>query len=235
VEQGFDPFDMPNLHFTSTTEESIAINQKAGSAIIIAANGMCTAGRIKHHLKHNLWRPGASVVIVGFQAQGTTGRRIVDGESSVKIFREDVAVKARVFTIGGFSAHADQKDLLKWVGNFSEAKPQVFVVHGEPPASEALARFIHETFGMEVHIPRWKEALMLKAREVVRKERPLEEALPDRAEAMLSAVLDLEHELGRLKRALQKRDGGMAINEDAADRLQSIRDELKDMLPEQIS
>jgi len=80
VNEGFDPFDMPNLHFTPTTEESIAINKKAGPAIIIAASGMCTAGRIKHHLKHNLWRPGASIIIVGFQAQGTTGRRIVDGE-----------------------------------------------------------------------------------------------------------------------------------------------------------
>jgi metallo-beta-lactamase family protein len=114
VDQGFDPFDMPNLHFTPTTEESIAINEKSGSAIIIAASGMCTAGRIKHHLKHNLWRPGASIIIVGFQAQGTTGRKIVDGEKKVKIFREDVAVKAKVFTIGGFSAHADQGGLLEW-------------------------------------------------------------------------------------------------------------------------
>jgi len=120
VDQGFDPFDMPNLHFTPTTEESIAINEKPGSAIIIAASGMCTAGRIKHHLKHNLWRPGASIIIVGFQAQGTTGRKIVDGNKQVKIFREDVAVKAKVFTIGGFSAHADQKDLLEWVSHFTE-------------------------------------------------------------------------------------------------------------------
>jgi metallo-beta-lactamase family protein len=235
VEHGFDPFNMPNLHFTPTTEESIAINERAGSAIIIAGNGMCTAGRIKHHLKHNLWRTGASVVIVGFQAQGTTGRRIVDGEKSVKIFREDVAVKARVFTIGGFSAHADQKDLLEWVGHFAESKPQVFVVHGEPTASEALARFTHESFGMEVHIPRWKETLMLKAREVTREKRLVEAVLPDRTESMLSKVLDLEHELGRLKKALQKRGGEMEIGQDAVDKLQSIREELREILPDQIS
>jgi metallo-beta-lactamase family protein len=235
VEQGFDPFDMPNLHFTPTTEESIAINEKAGSAIIIAANGMCTAGRIKHHLKHNLWRPGASIVIVGFQAQGTTGRRIVDGENSVKIFREDVAVKARVFTIGGFSAHADQKDLLEWVGNFAESMPQVFVVHGEPTASEALARFIHERFGMEVHIPGWKETLILQAEEVVREERRAEAALPDRSESMLRAVIDLENELGRLRRVLIQRGGDMEIGQDAVDRLQSIREELREILPDQIS
>jgi len=102
VDSGYDPFGMPNLRFTSTTKESIAINEKPGSAIIIAGSGMCTAGRIKHHLKHNLWREGASIVIVGFQAKGTTGRKIVDGAKQVKIFRENVAVRAKVFTIGGF-------------------------------------------------------------------------------------------------------------------------------------
>lgn len=235
VEQGFDPFDMPNLHFTPTTEESIAINERAGPAIIIAGSGMCTAGRIKHHLKHNLWRTGASVVIVGFQAQGTTGRRIVDGEKSVKIFREDIAVKAKVFTIGGFSAHADQKGLLEWVRHLAGSRPRVFVVHGEPTASEALARLIHESFGMEVHIPRWKETLTLKAREAVREVKREQVALPDTAESMLSKVLDLEHELGRLKQVLQKRGGDIAKDEDAIARLQSIQEELREILPDQIS
>jgi len=235
VKQGFDPFDTPNLLFTPTTEESIAINEREGPAIIISANGMCTAGRIKHHLKHNLWRPGASIVIVGFQAQGTTGRRIVDGEKSVKIFREDVAVKAKVFTIGGFSAHADQKDLLEWVGNFAESRPRVFVVHGEPTASEALARSIHERFGMEAHIPRWKETLMLKASGAVRERERLEAALPERTESMLSTVTGLEQELERLRQVFLERGGDREIGQDEVDRLQSIREELRQMLPEQIS
>jgi metallo-beta-lactamase family protein len=196
---------------------------------------MCTAGRIKHHLKHNIWRPGASIVIVGFQAQGTTGRRIVDGEKSVKIFREDVAVKAKVFTIGGFSAHADQKDLLEWVGHFAESKPQVFVIHGEPTASEALARSIHESFGMEVHVPRWKENLMLKGREVAQEVKREEAAPPDRAGSMLSKVIDLEHELGRLRQLLQERGGDMEIGQDVLDRLRSIQEELREILPGQIS
>jgi metallo-beta-lactamase family protein len=235
VEQGFDPFDLPNLIFTPTTEESIAINERPGSAIIIAGNGMCTAGRIKHHLKHNLWRSGASIVIVGFQAQGTTGRRIVDGKKSVKIFGEEVAVKARVFTIGGFSAHADQKDLLEWVCNFAETEPRVFVVHGEPTASEALARSIHERFGMEAHIPRWKETLTLKPRGIAREERPLEAALPDSTGSMLSTVADLEHELERLRNILLEKGTGREVGQNEADRLQSIRNELRKMLPEQSS
>jgi Cft2 family RNA processing exonuclease len=158
VGQGFDPFDMPNLKLTSTAGQSMKINQQRGSAIIIAGNGMCTAGRIKHHLKHNLWRPGASVVIVGFQAEGTTGRQIVNGAKMVTIFGQKIAVKAKVFTIGGLSAHADQADLLGWVSHFAgKSKPRVFVIHGEGKSSEALANAIRRRFGLDVHVPQWRE------------------------------------------------------------------------------
>jgi metallo-beta-lactamase family protein len=166
LDQGYDPLDLPALRFTETTEQSIAINKIEGPAIIIAGNGMCTAGRIRHHLEANLWRKGTSLVIVGFQAEGTTGRRLVDGAKQVKILGEDVSVKARVFTIGGFSAHADQNDLLEWAGHF-ESKPRVFLVHGEPVATEALAGKIKQLLGLEVHIPKWKDGLILKPREVV--------------------------------------------------------------------
>ena len=162
VGRGFDPFDMPSLKPTLTTAQSMQINQMQGSAIVIAGNGMCTAGRIKHHLKHNLWRSGASIVIVGFQAEGTTGRQIVDGAKMVTIFGEKIAVRAKVFTIGGLSSHADQADLLRWVGHFSgRSKPRVFVVHGEPTSSEVLAKAIKEHFGLDVHVPRWREVLTL--------------------------------------------------------------------------
>jgi metallo-beta-lactamase family protein len=163
VERGFDPFDMPNLKLTSTAGQSMKINQQRGSAIIIAGNGMCTAGRIKHHLKHNLWRPGASIVIVGFQAEGTTGRQIVNGAKMVTIFGQKIAVKAKVFTIGGLSAHADQADLLGWVGHFAgKSKPRVFVIHGETTSSEALANAIKRRFGLDVHVPQWREVLTLR-------------------------------------------------------------------------
>ncbi len=168
VDQGFDPFSMPNLSLTSSTAQSMKINQLKGPAIVISANGMCTAGRIKHHLKHNLWRPGASIVIVGFQAEGSIGRQIVDGAEFVTIFGQKVAVKAKVFTIGGFSAHADQADLLGWVGHFAgKSRPRVFVIHGEPTSSDALAAAVKERFGLDVHVPRWREVLTLEPRGAV--------------------------------------------------------------------
>jgi metallo-beta-lactamase family protein len=193
---------------------------------------MCTAGRIKHHLKHNLWRPGASIIIVGFQAQGTTGRKIVDGEKQVKIFREDVAVKAKVFTIGGFSAHADQKDLLDWVSNFTEPRPKVFVVHGEATASEALATQIREKFGMEAHVPKWKESLLLKAREVVREEVPAEVMPEEVGQTILNKVFDLEHEIERLKKRLTEKDEKVAITDEDVSKLEYIQEELQGIIPE---
>ncbi len=225
VKEGFDPFDMPNLRFTPTTKESMAINEGTGSAIVIAGNGMCTAGRIKHHLKHNLWRPGASLVIVGFQAIGTTGRKIIDGDKFVKIFGENLAVKAKVYTIGGFSAHADQRDLLEWVSHFAESRPRVFVVHGEPTSSETFASRIREKFHMEVHIPQWKEKLILKHKEMItgpelREERPL-----DVDGVFQNTIIDLEKELDRLKRRIKKSQG--RFTEDDIDRLKYIREELK--------
>jgi metallo-beta-lactamase family protein len=228
VSQGLDPFDMPNLQFTAGTRESMAINERAGSAIIIAGNGMCTAGRIKHHLKHNLWREGASLVIVGFQAVGSTGRRIVDGAKQVKIFGENVAVRAKVFTIGGFSAHADQRDLLEWVSHF-ESRPRVFVVHGEAAANSALAKKIEETFGLEVHIPKWKERLILRPREVAYEEAV--ETPPYTKDLLLNTIIDLENELKALrKRAV--REVSEKISEEDIDRLRYTQEELRAILPD---
>jgi metallo-beta-lactamase family protein len=230
LDKGFDPFDMPNLHFTSSTKESIAINERPGPAIVVAANGMCTAGRIKHHLKHNLWREGASLVIVGFQANGTTGRRIVDGAKHVKIFRETVAVRARVFTIGGFSAHADKKDLLDWVSHF-ESKPKVFVVHGEATASEALAQDIQERFSIAAHVPTWKERLILSTREVTYEAPEVTEKLPDAETLMLNKVIDLENELKKLKKRIKSKEMEKKIGDEEVDRLKYVQEELQAILP----
>jgi metallo-beta-lactamase family protein len=228
VDRGFDPFDMPNLKFTPSTAESMKINQMSGSAIVIAGNGMCTAGRIKHHLKHNLWRPGASLVIVGFQAEGSTGRQIVDGAKAVTIFGEKVAVKARVFTIGGFSSHADQGDLLRWTGNFVEtSKPRVFAVHGELQSSEALAKLIRDRYGLDVYVPSWQEVLTLEPREGAPEVRPTTVAVDVRQE-MLTLTGDVEAEIVRLRGRLAA--ARTKVADEDVDRLQDILEELQTLV-----
>lgn len=227
VKEGFDPLDMPNLKFTLATKDSIAINENPGPGIVIAANGMMTAGRIKHHLKHNLWKPGASLVIVGYQAMGTTGRKIVEGAKTVKIFREDVDVRAKVFTIGGFSAHADQKDLLDWVSNFKESKPKVFVIHGEPASSQAFADKVKNNFGFEVRVPTWRERLILKPREVIsEKESVLEEQI-NYYDPIYNSIIDIEKELNRLKKYLKKNE--QELSENDLDRLVYILGDLRNL------
>ena len=112
--EGRDPFALPGLHFTREASESIALNRIGGGAIIMAGSGMCTGGRIRHHLRHHLWRADSSVIFVGFAAEGTLARRIIEGAREVEIFGERISVRARIHTINGFSAHADQAELLAW-------------------------------------------------------------------------------------------------------------------------
>ncbi|MGE5558958.1 MAG: MBL fold metallo-hydrolase RNA specificity domain-containing protein [Bacillota bacterium] len=152
IRRGEGPFDFPGLHFVRTSEESMLLNKITSGAVIISANGMCEAGRIKHHLKHNLWRPEARVLFVGYQAEGTLGRRLKDGEKSVKILGEDIAVKAQICSIEGFSAHADQKGILDWFGAFAKRPKHVFLVHGEQEGLTALADNI-KAMGVNVSIP----------------------------------------------------------------------------------
>lgn len=137
--KGGDPFAMPNLHFSRTAAQSMAINRVRSGAIVIAGSGMCDGGRIRHHFKHNLWREQCHVIFAGFQARGTLGRQIVDGAQTVKLWGETIRVAARIHTIGGLSAHAGQSDLLRWYQNF-ERRPVVALVHGESEPMETLAR-----------------------------------------------------------------------------------------------
>lgn len=130
--------NLPNFHATRTTEESMEINQIKSGAIIIAGSGMCSGGRIHHHLKNNIWRPECHLVIVGYQAHGTLGRRLVDGVEEIRLWGDTYAVRSQIHTIGGLSAHADQADLIDWYSGF-ENKPPVYLVHGERKAQEALA------------------------------------------------------------------------------------------------
>jgi len=135
--RGHNPFHFPGMRNTPTTEESRLLNMTSGS-IIIAGSGMCQGGLVVHHLKHNLWREDSAVVFVGFQAPGTLGRRIIDGARQVHIFGEPVAVRARIFTINGFSAHADQASLIDWLSTTGDAR--ILLNHGEPEVAARLAR-----------------------------------------------------------------------------------------------
>jgi metallo-beta-lactamase family protein len=140
------------LHFSASIEDSQKINRIRSGAVIMAGGGMCEGGRIRHHLKHNLWRPECSIVFVGFQAAGTLGRKLVDGAKSVQILGEEIAVLAQVHTIGGFSAHGDQTGLLEWLGGFTN-QPEVFIVHGEETAALDFEKAVQEKFGFKTHVP----------------------------------------------------------------------------------
>lgn len=137
---------MPNLTFSQSADESRAINKMKTGAIVIAGSGMCTGGRIIHHLKHNLWRPDAHVIIAGYQAPGTLGRQLVDGKPTVKVWGEKVAVRATIHTVGGLSAHADQQGMMDWYESF-EGRPPVLLVHGETRAMQALAARLSDELG----------------------------------------------------------------------------------------
>lgn len=139
--------DRFNLRFVQDVEESMALNSVHGGLVIISASGMCDAGRIKHHLRYNLGRRECAIVIAGFQAAGTLGRRLVDGARQVTLFRERIPVRARIHTIGGLSAHADQPALLNWLRGFHNPPRRTFVVHGEPLAASALAESVEHELG----------------------------------------------------------------------------------------
>jgi metallo-beta-lactamase family protein len=144
--------DAMRIHFTQKTEDSMALNRIRKEAIIISSSGMCEGGRVRHHLKHNLWRRESSIVFVGFQAEGTLGRRIVDGAKKVDVLGEEIVVRAGIHTLGGFSAHADQDDLVEWLTRFRNS-PEVFVVHGEEKVSLEFKAMIRQKFAFKAHVP----------------------------------------------------------------------------------
>jgi len=152
---------LPPLAFTRDTEASMKINMISGGAIIIAGSGMCSGGRIRHHLKNNLWRKNAHVIFVGFQAQGTLGRALVDGAKNVTIFGKEIAVKANIHTLGGFSAHADQSQLLEWAKHFKTPRPELYLVHGETDKLTALQEQFREKYNWAAKLPKPHETIII--------------------------------------------------------------------------
>jgi len=157
VLKGDNPMDFKNLRFTLSADESRALNEDPEPKIIISASGMCEAGRIKHHLKWNLWRPESTILFVGYQAEGTLGRRLVSGEKIVKIFGEEIGVNAKIEFLDAFSGHADQKGLIDWIDNMDTKPKNIFLVHGEYENQLILASVISSKFGIECIIPERSE------------------------------------------------------------------------------
>jgi metallo-beta-lactamase family protein len=156
IQGGENLFSFPGLTLVQTLEESKELNSDPTPKIIISASGMCDAGRIRHHLKHNLWRSECAVVFVGYQGEGTLGRRLLEGAKSVKLFGEEIAVQAQIINFKGMSSHADRDHLLQWIGHFSPTPKQVFVVHGDAPVADLFAGSLNER-GIPAHAPLYEE------------------------------------------------------------------------------
>ena len=152
--KGDHPLEFEGLHFVVSSEESQSLNVDLSPKIILSASGMCDAGRIRHHLKHNLWNPKASIVFVGYQAEGTLGRRLIDGEKTVTIFGEEIAVNAQIHNLEGFSGHADRDGLFEWLSSFEKKPDNIFLVHGELESKEAFADYVKEKLGWKLTVVR---------------------------------------------------------------------------------
>jgi len=199
MEQGDNPLEFKGLKFTQTADESKALNESNEPAIIISASGMCEVGRIKHHLKHNLWNPNSTILFVGYQAPGTLGRKIVDGEKKVKIFGEEINVNARVEYIEGYSGHADQEWLLNFIYSFYTKPKHIFLVHGEEEGQKVLKEEIMKSLGIGVSIPDFGETYTLddnltveRTHELPRKYRPLRLEVIERMKTLQEEIIDME-------------------------------------------
>ncbi len=153
VKQGINPISFRGLKLSITSEESKNINFDDTPKVIISASGMCDAGRIRHHLKHNLWRPECTVVFAGYQAVGTLGRNLIDGNHSVRLFGEEIEVKAHIVQIEGISGHADMDGLVEWICAFQEKPERVFLVHGDDQVCDSFAEYLRTAYHFHVEAP----------------------------------------------------------------------------------
>ncbi len=186
IKGGNNPLTMENLEFSQTTEDSMNLNKITQGAIIISASGMADAGRIKHHLKHNLWRPNATVIFVGYQAEGTLGRRLIEGSKEVTIHGEKIAVQASIEMFPGFSSHSDQKELLDWVHQTSKESAKIVLVHGEQGSLDTFSGMIEEKLGRETLVPVLGESMEFRETDVIRTvpEKPWLEILEEKVSSL---------------------------------------------------
>ena len=198
IKRGDNPLDFPGLRFTQSVEESKALNESNEPCIIISASGMCDVGRIKHHLKHNIWNPKSTILFVGYQAPGTLGYEIVNGAKKVTIFGEEFAVNARIEYIEGYSGHADQEWLMNFVYSFYNKPKHIFLVHGEEESQEVLRNKILENTGIGVTIPEYGETyqlddeLRIVNRIKIKKTLTLKNEVLERLEKLKDELADME-------------------------------------------
>lgn len=172
---GDNPFDFENIFYVRDVEESKRLNAVNYPKVIISASGMATAGRVRHHLKHNLWDPKNSVIIVGYQAEGSTGRKLVEGAKKVSLLGEEIKVEASIYSLQGFSAHADRSMLLNWIGHFKKFPKKIFLVHGEEKAITALKSEIENKWQANVHVPDLGDSVELYAADTKFNDSPVKE------------------------------------------------------------
>ena len=214
IQRGKGLFYVDDLRLSITSDESKLLNEDQGSKVIISASGMCDAGRIRHHLKHNLWRSESTIVFVGFQSPGTLGRSLVEGKKFVKLFGEEVSVNARIVNFQGLSSHADHDHLVEWIKQFDGPKPtEVFVVHGDDIVCQAFASELNR-LGYSAHAPLFQEVYDLAAGKMLAPGITLPKKKASKWQDGSPAYRQLE-ELGRqLNLVIQKNKGG--ANKDLA-------------------
>lgn len=197
--RGDHPLDFKNLKFTRSVEESVALNHDQNPKIIISSSGMCEAGRIKHHLKHNLWNPKSSIVFVGYQAEGTLGRSIVKGDKRVTIFGEKIQVEAEIYNLEGFSGHADRDGLLEWVSGFQKKPGRIFLVHGEEEAKKAFAKTVKDALDIDCTVVRGNTEYTLSKDKVISAEEALDERIsPEALRQIKSRISSIHDDLERI-------------------------------------
>ena len=214
IVRGDNPLEFPGLQFTRTADESKALNEDNRPSIIISASGMCEVGRIKHHLKHNLWNPKSTILFVGYQAPGTLGYNIVNGAKKVKIFGEEIAVNARIEYIEGYSGHADQEGLMNFIYSFIKKPDHIFLVHGEPEAQDVLREKIEKETNIKIDAPEFGETYELSEDKVI---------LTNKLERKITRTIrtEMEERLARVKQEIQ--DMEQYVREDMANK--NLRDE----------
>ena len=202
IMKGDNPLDFENLHFIQSADDSKRLNFSTEPKIIISASGMCEAGRIRHHLKHNLWRKEASIVFVGYQAEGTLGRRLLDGEKVVKLFGDDIKVNAEIYNVEGFSGHADKIALLNWIESFKEKPDKIFIVHGESESKESFAKEVKNKFNIDSIVPEYNVIYDIKKKNTIN-EVVLDTSIEKQEKAKEEHIQELLNEVESLKTAFE--------------------------------